>query len=130
MTEPTRRRGAVPDAGAVADLTAPPAPAGVLTKAPEQDPVLAAARPDHRRRGATGAALREQLKVWGAPGLPGRLRAAFLATREETGYRSVSELVEHAIEVELRKLERKHHGGKPWEPVQPGIVPTGRPIGS
>lgn len=76
------------------------------------------------------APVKEQLKVWAPPGLPETLRGAFLATRSETGDRSVSDLVTRAVQRELKRLAKAHHGGQPFEPVAPGIVPTGRPPGA
>lgn len=74
--------------------------------------------------------VKEQLKTWAPPGLNDTLRGAFLATRAETGDRSVSDLVTRAVEREVARLARKHHGGQPFDPVPAGVVPTGRPSGS
>lgn len=87
-------------------------------------------RPRRSVTGAPGYGVREQLKVWSPSGLPAVVRGAYLATRNETGDRSVSDLVNRAIERELRRLAKAHHDGEPFEPAGPGIVPTGRPVGS
>lgn len=128
MTETPRRRGAAPDAGAVEALTAPR-----IAKAPDVDPVASAAGPRTRRRATAPAGppgAKEQVKVWLDPADAGRLRGAFLRTRSETGYRSLSELITRAALREVRRLEKAHHGGQPFEPVAAGTLPTGRPVGS
>ncbi|WP_458117292.1 ParB family protein [Arthrobacter sp. D2-10] len=56
----------------------------------------------------------------------GRVRAAFLSTGAAEGYASVSDLIEKAVLKEVRRLQRKHNGGKPFEPVPPGALRTGR----
>ncbi|MDF9277382.1 hypothetical protein P4U43_06190 [Arthrobacter sp. EH-1B-1] len=56
----------------------------------------------------------------------GRVRAAFLSTGAVEGYASVSDLIENAVLKEVRRLQRKYNGGKPWEPVPPGALRTGR----
>lgn len=55
-----------------------------------------------------------------------RVRAAFLAAGAGEGYASVSDLIEKAVLKEVRRLQRKYNGGKPWEPVLPGALRTGR----
>lgn len=129
MTAPTRHH-TTPDPGAVADLTA--TRAGRIEKAPEEDPVLAAAGKPARaaRRPAPAPGSKEQLKVWVSAEDAARLRAVFLNTRTETGNRSLSDLVVRAALKEAKRLEKAHHGGKPYEPAAPGDLPTGRPIGA
>lgn len=56
----------------------------------------------------------------------GGVRTAFLAAGPAEGYASVSDLIEKVILKEVRRLQRKYNGGKPWEPVPPGALPTGR----
>jgi hypothetical protein len=56
----------------------------------------------------------------------GRVRAAFLSAGAVEGYASVADLIEKAVLKEVRRLQRKHNGGKPWEPVPPGALRTGR----
>lgn len=51
--------------------------------------------------------------------------ATFLGARgEQPG--NVSELVEHAVERELERLRKLHHGGRPFPPYLGGL-PGGRP---
>lgn len=51
--------------------------------------------------------------------------ATFLGARNETPG-NVSELVEHAVERELERLRKLHHGGRPF-PLYLGGLPGGRP---
>lgn len=55
-----------------------------------------------------------------------QVRAAFLSTGPAEGYASVADLIEAAVLKEVRRLQRKHNNGKPWEPVPPGALRTGR----
>jgi hypothetical protein len=62
--------------------------------------------------------------------LPGevadQVRAALQATGAQEGYASVNDLLEAAIRKELRRLQRKHNGGKPWLGIPVGILRPGR----
>ena len=55
-----------------------------------------------------------------------QVRAAFLSTGADEGYASVSDLIEKAVLKEVRRLQRKHNDGQPWEPASPGALRTGR----
>lgn len=55
-----------------------------------------------------------------------QIRAAFLATGQAEGYKSVSELIEAAVHREVRRLQRKHNKGRKWEPVPAGGLRPGR----
>lgn len=55
-----------------------------------------------------------------------QVRAAFIAAGQAEGYLSVSELIEAATLRELRRLQRKHNGGRKWEPVPAGALRPGR----
>ena len=56
-----------------------------------------------------------------------QVRAVFEAVGTEEGYGSISEMIEALTLRELKRLQRKHHGGKPWPgiPASPGRA--GRP---
>ncbi|GAB2722861.1 ParB family protein [Arthrobacter bambusae] len=56
----------------------------------------------------------------------GQVRAAFAAAGHLEGYASISELIEAATLKEVRRLQRRHNNGKPWEPLPPGSARTGR----
>lgn len=56
----------------------------------------------------------------------GKVRAAFLSKGTAEGYASVSDLIEKAGLKEVRRLQHKHNGGQPFEPVPPGALRTGR----
>jgi hypothetical protein len=150
---PSRRRGASPDRATLAELAQAP-PRGRLRKAPAADPVLGAVgtapadRADSdvppagdrrgRRRAAGGPAERTdpppaaKTKVGfyqdGAD--TARARAAYDWTRPQEGHRSFSEFIAAAVMREVYRLEAQYHDGKPWPPVQPGQLPTGKPLGA
>lgn len=56
----------------------------------------------------------------------GQVRAAFVAAGHLEGYASISELIEAATLKEVRRMQRRHNNGKPWEPLPPGSARTGR----
>lgn len=65
---------------------------------------------------------------WQLPEDAGRMRAAYLRTRDKTGYRSLTEMINAAVMAEVTRLEARYHGGRPWKPVPAGEIGTGRPV--
>ncbi|ALE04826.1 hypothetical protein AL755_03880 (plasmid) [Arthrobacter sp. ERGS1:01] len=55
-----------------------------------------------------------------------QVRAAQQAAGAQEGYASVNELLTAAVNRELRRLQRKHNGGKPWEGTPAGVLRPGR----
>ena len=55
-----------------------------------------------------------------------QIRAAFQAAGHLEGYASISELIEAATLREVKRLQRKHNGGKKWPPVEPGALRPGQ----
>ena len=55
-----------------------------------------------------------------------QVRAALHAAGAQEGYTSVNDLLEAAIRKELRRLQRKHNAGKPWQGISAGILRPGR----
>lgn len=43
----------------------------------------------------------------------------------QEGYASVNDLLESAINKELRRLQRKHNAGKPWTGIPAGVLRPG-----
>jgi hypothetical protein len=116
---PARRRGARKAApGAVEKLTAPRGKR--LSKAPEQNPVtrkVAGVKPE-----------KTKMTSWMPKEDAAQVRAAFLATRQFTDYRSLTDMINTVVLREVRRLQDEHNGGKPWPGARPGDVPTGRPL--
>lgn len=141
MPTPTRRRGAHPDARALDELGQAPAAAGRLRKAPTGDPVLdagsagpaaepaAAARAPRPAR-STSTAGKAKVGFYQDPDNTARARAAYDWTRPHEGHRSFSDFIAAAVMREVARLEAKHHDGQPWPAVEPGQLPTGKPLGS
>lgn len=55
-----------------------------------------------------------------------QVRAAFLAAGQLEGYASISELIEAATLKEVRRLQRKHNNGRPWDGAGPGSLRPGQ----
>jgi hypothetical protein len=56
----------------------------------------------------------------------GQIRAAFLAAGQAEGDASVSDFIIRATMREVKRLQRKHNGGKPWLPVEAGGLRRGQ----
>jgi len=57
----------------------------------------------------------------------GQVRAAFLeAGKPEEGDASVSDFIVRASMREVKRLQRKYNGGKPWPPVLAGALRRGQ----
>ncbi|SEF12546.1 hypothetical protein SAMN04489740_4256 [Arthrobacter alpinus] len=54
-----------------------------------------------------------------------QVRAAFQATGALEGYSSVNDLLVAATLRELRRLQRKHNGGRSWSGLPKGVLRTG-----
>ena len=55
-----------------------------------------------------------------------QVRAALQAVGHAEGYASLSDLVVAATMREIKRLQRKHNAGKPWDPVPAGTARPGR----
>lgn len=58
-----------------------------------------------------------------------RMRAAFLNTGAHTGFNSLSDFINAAIEDKIAGLEQAHNEGRPWQPLGAGEIPRGKPVG-
>lgn len=114
-----RGERAHPDAAALETLRAPVR--GRVSKAAVVDPVLAAAGPAE-------AESKEKIGFYVPASEAGRIRAAFAHTRTVGGPRSLSDFIAAHLLDAVRELEREHNGGKPYEPLPPRVIPTGRPL--
>jgi hypothetical protein len=56
----------------------------------------------------------------------GQVRAAFLAAGQAEGDASVSDFIVRATMREVKRLQRKHNGGKAWPPVMAGALRRGQ----
>lgn len=56
----------------------------------------------------------------------GQVRAAFLAAGQAEGDASVSDFIVRATMREVKRLQRKHNGGKEWTPVMAGGLRRGQ----
>lgn len=155
MPTPTRRRGARPDAQALDELGQAPATGGRLRKAPTADPVVDAGSPGPTAEPAeagervtggagrpaaaarapqpprsTSTAGKAKVGFYQDPDDTARARAAYDWTRPHEGHRSFSDFIAAAVMHEVARLEAKHHDGQPWPAVEPGQLPTGKPLGS
>lgn len=143
---PTRRRPAAVDPEALAELSDPPRSGGGLRKSPAADPVLTVAGTDRSEPGParqkraggrpTERGATEQDTPKGKVGFyqdrveSARMRAAFDWTRAAEHHASLSDFIAGAVLKEVVRLERKYHDAQPWPDLEPGELPTGRPLSS
>lgn len=80
-------------------------------------------------RGAGPGTAKSKVGFYQNPDDTARARAAYDWTRPYEGHRSFSDFVASALMREVERLEAKHHGGEPWPAVEPGQLPTGKPLG-
>lgn len=57
-----------------------------------------------------------------------QVRAAYMRVGHIVGARSLSDFIDRAVMEYVEELGRLHNGGQPWEPVEPGRIPTGHPV--
>ncbi|MGO2520133.1 MAG: ParB family protein [Microbacterium sp.] len=58
-----------------------------------------------------------------------RMRGAVVATMLQEPHRSLTDFINRAVMAEVERLERKYNGGKPFDPVQTGVLAPGRRMG-
>ncbi len=58
-----------------------------------------------------------------------RMRAVFLNTRLETGFNSLSDFINAAVDEKILELEKVHNEGWPWQPLGARQIPQGKPAG-
>ena len=56
----------------------------------------------------------------------GQVRAAFKAAGLQEGDASISDLIVRATMREVKRLQRKYNGGRPWPPVPAGQLRRGQ----
>jgi hypothetical protein len=56
----------------------------------------------------------------------GQVRAAFLAAGHLEGDASVSDFIVRATMREVKRLQRRHNQGEPWDPVPAGALRRGQ----
>lgn len=59
-----------------------------------------------------------------------RMRAAYLNTQLHTGYRSLSEFINAAIDEKVSSLELTYNDGNHWPPLGAREIPQGKPLGA
>ena len=78
----------------------------------------------------TSTAGKAKVGFYQAPDDTARARAAYDWTRPQEGHRSFSDFISAAVMREVARLETKYHDSEPWPALEPGRLPTGKPLGS
>ncbi|MDN5585208.1 MAG: hypothetical protein L0G69_01445 [Brevibacterium sp.] len=94
------------------------------------EPEAAPQRPAPSRQTAPTATKQQKVGFYQHPEDAARMRGAFRKTNGEEGDRSLSDFIQKAIMAEVERREKLYNSGQPFEAVQPGEGPIGRPEGS
>lgn len=145
MPAPQRRRHGRPDADALAGLDDPNPPPTPATNEPAAPRLSKAAGDDlvlgtpaqgrgtaapRARTASSGAGAKARVGFYQLTDDTARARAAYKWTGHQEGHRSLSDFFAAAIMKEVERLERDYNGGQPWPGVDPGDIPTGKPMQS
>lgn len=122
MTQPARRKSSLSGASPVAPAQPAAEPAAQSVETPSA-PVEPPARP---RRVSQS---KHKLSIYQDPADTARLRAAYRQTLAASSDRSFSEFTNRLLMTAVEGLEAQYNGGKPFEGVGAGEIPTGRPVG-
>lgn len=135
-----RRRGSAPDPNALAALAAAApsrlrkaAPSDVVSELAGQPVAPLATSPVTQEPAKPARAAKATMKKTGfyqREEDANRMRAAYINTQMHTGYRSLSELINAAIDEKVSALEEAYNRGKEWPPLAAGEIPQGKPLGS
>ena len=115
MNRPTPRRSSLAGSSPVTP------PSAVTPAPPVSEPTPVRARPATPRG--------NKVSFYQSPDDAARMRAALLNTQALTGTRGLSDFIARACMVEVERLEQQYNAGKQWDPIGPGRIPTGRPMG-
>jgi len=112
-----------PSAGSATEVNPPKAAAIRPVRRPAAGRVAASDR-------VTSTAGKAKVGFYQAPDDTARARAAYDWTRPQEGHRSFSDFISAAVMREVARLETKYHDSEPWPALEPGRLPTGKPLGS
>ncbi|TQJ62184.1 hypothetical protein FBY31_4579 [Arthrobacter sp. SLBN-100] len=79
--------------------------------------------------GARQLQYRRKTSFYQEQGAADRMRAAFLNTQQATGFSSLSEFINAAVDEKVAGLEQEHNDGHTWSPLGAGEIPQGKPVG-
>jgi len=99
---------------------------GASPVAPAQPATQMSEQPARPRRASQS---KHKLSIYQDPEDTARLRAAFRLALAEGKDRSFSDFINRLLMTEVERLEAQHNGGRPFQGVGAGEIPTGRPVG-
>ncbi|MGJ9414415.1 hypothetical protein ACHAAC_17075 [Aeromicrobium sp. CF4.19] len=129
MNRPPPRKSSLSGANPIAPAPTPPPPQQEKP-APKATPTTARAQEPATEQAAEGRKKHPpKVSFYSDPDDTARMRGAFRATLAHEGWTSLSHFLSSAVMTEVERLEKKHNGGQPFTPVDPGGIPQGRPMG-
>ncbi len=70
-----------------------------------------------------------KITIYQHPDDSARMRGAIVAYMRNVGMTNLSKFANEAIMEKVERLEAQYNGGEPFEPVGPGVLTVGRPMG-
>lgn len=70
-----------------------------------------------------------KITIYEHPDDSARMRGAIVAYMRNVGMTNLSKFANEAIMEKVERLEAQYNDGKPFEPVGPGVLTVGRPMG-
>ncbi len=133
MNRPAPRKSSLSSASPFDHPTAPEAP----QEAPAAAPASTAPAPTARAatEPLSGAEKGEKpgkppkITIYQHPDDSARMRGAIVAYMRNVGMTNLSKFANEAIMEKVERLEAQYNGGEPFEPVGPGVLTVGRPMG-
>ncbi|WP_281349563.1 ParB family protein [Microbacterium rhizomatis] len=106
------------------------APAPPLASTTPAELAQSATAPQSAVERATKPGKPPKFSIHEPPDDSARTRGVIVAHMRNVGMTNLSRFANEAIMKKVEQLEAQYNGGKPFEPVGPGVIPVGRPRGS
>ncbi|MFI8634274.1 hypothetical protein ACIGEP_16955 [Microbacterium sp. NPDC077663] len=133
MTRPEPRKSSLSGSSPFNHPVAPEAPqetsATPATSTTPAPAVAAAEAPTGAAAKGEKLAKPPKITIYQHPDDSARMRGAIVAYMRNVGMTNLSKFANEAIMEKVERLEADYNGGKPFDPVGPGVIPVGRPMG-
>ena len=133
MNRPAPRKSSLSSASPFDHPTAPEAPQEAPAAAPASTATAPAAKSateplSAAEKGEKSGKL-SKITIYQHPDDSARMRGAIVAYMRNVGMTNLSKFANEAIMEKVERLEAQYNGGQPFEPVGPGVLTVGRPMG-
>ena len=133
MNRPAPRKSSLSSASPFDHPTAPEAPQEAPAAAPASTTPAPAAKSATEPLSAAETGEKPgkppKITIYQHPDDSARMRGAIVAYMRNVGMTNLSKFANEAIMEKVERLEAQYNGGEPFEPVGPGVLTVGRPMG-